>query len=85
MALLLLQRSNFDFTGKPDSALDQEQESGPKRSNPIKIIYRKKMAISRGNRVIEKFIDAFAAAALSKQVKDCDAYQCHRMHIWDVL
>lgn len=49
MAPQFMWRSNFDFTGKPDSALDQEQESGPKTSNPMKMFYRISAAISSGN------------------------------------
>jgi hypothetical protein len=51
VALRRMQRSNFDFTGKPDSALDQEQEqeSGPKTSNPMGPLYRKSAAISSDN------------------------------------
>lgn len=34
-ALRFVQRSNVDESGKPDSALDQEQESGPTGSGPM--------------------------------------------------
>jgi hypothetical protein len=49
VALQMMQQSNFDFTGKPDSALDQEQESGPRTSNPMKPLYRNSVANSRDN------------------------------------
>ena len=85
MAPHLLQRSNFDFTWEPASALDREQESGPKTSNPMDLIYRRIEAISRDSEAIDGFIDILAVIAPRNRTKDCDTYQCHRQYMRSIF